>query len=137
MSSEDKKTLDELIEYLDNRGQFPLLSEELFMINITWNCSNKRLEKLDEENGRLKEENGRLTALFQECTVDGEVDNRLFNAYMQHEVGNILQLEAENKRLMAALEVYADDGNWIGSENMDEFEFAFGYKIAQEALKGE
>ena len=106
MSSEDIKTLDELIEYLDNRGQFPLLSEELFMINITWNCSNKRLEKLDEENGRL-------TALFQECTVDGEVDNRLFNAYMQHEVGNILQLEAENKRLEADVK----KAFWWSAEN--------------------
>ena len=85
MSSEDIKTLDELIEYLDNRGQFPLLSQELFMINITW---NKRLEKL----------------------------------------------EAENKRLRQALEVYADRGNWFVSD-MDEFEFAFGYAIAQEALK--
>jgi len=47
-----------------------------------------------------------------------------------------LKLEEENKRLRAALEVYADDGNWIGS-NMDEFEFACGYTIAQEALKGE
>ena len=52
MSSEDIKTLDELIECLDNRGQFPLLSQELFMINITW---NKRLEKLEAENKRLRD----------------------------------------------------------------------------------
>jgi len=47
-----------------------------------------------------------------------------------------LKLQAESKRLRAALEVYADEGNWLSSD-MDEFEFACGYTIAQEALKGE
>jgi len=56
------------------------------------------------------------------------------------EAGIIEHLEAENKRLRDALEVYADDGNWrficesnvfYGNDPDD------GFLIAQEALKGE
>ena len=70
------------------------------------------------------------------------------------------QLEAENNRLRAALEVYANTDNWSISywDNCEVFRYRFdeakgsivgevggdgewtltnGYKIAQEALKGE
>ena len=58
------------------------------------------------------------------------------------EAGIIEQLEEENKRLMAALEVYANTENWgdhlrdifKGQPDTNDFR---GYAIAQEALKGE
>jgi len=58
------------------------------------------------------------------------------------EAGIIEHLEAENKRLRQALEVYADESSWFSTyDNKNEVLFMHdcgdGYKIAQEALKGE
>ena len=54
----------------------------------------------------------------------------------------IEHLEAENKRLRQALEVYADESSWFSTyDNKNEVLFMHdcgdGYKIAQEALNGE
>jgi len=117
MSSEDIKTLDELIEYLDNRGQFPLLSEELFMINITWNCSNKRLEKLEAENKRLR----------QALKVYANTDNWSISYWDNCEVFRLKYNRFDEAKGSMVGEV-GGDGEWTLTN---------GYKIAQEALKGD
>ena len=52
-----------------------------------------------------------------------------------------LKLQEENKRLRAALEVYADEYKWSESQrywfDVNDCFKLHGYKIAQEALNGE
>ncbi len=42
-----------------------------------------------DEIERLENERDALQRLITECTVDGEIDSRLFNAYIEHVISSV------------------------------------------------
>lgn len=58
-------------------------------------CETERSDFNDDENEKLRYELAKLAVerdalqrLITECTVDGELDSRLFNVYIEHVISN-------------------------------------------------
>lgn len=135
----------------DTRRFDPESPNGKLMIAVVREVVEPDIRHLDQTNARLQEEKESLIAERDHALNRRRETSRILKTWQNHcdRVAKILgcfgmqdavedaaqNLIAERDRLREALEGYADENAWEG-ERECEWKVAYGYRLAQAALKG-